>query len=337
MVIERGYGDCKDKALLLINLAAAVGIQARYALLRTVSAGRIQRNVPNQQFNHVIVYLPVQAGFERASFIDPTATDLDMGALSPDDQGATSLVLDIATGAYEFLDIPMSLPADNRETHRIRIELTSTTQGHAVDDMTVSGSGGMMLRRGLHNRERARKAIESEAAAMFSGALLTNLRAENDDDIWHPVGLHLELDVSNAIQAQDDRFRIKPPPMFQLGPAASLGQRQTPLWFGAPGAASFEMETILPEGYQSVRLPANLAIKHSCFSVTRSSHAEGRRVVVKLDAERTCASVEVADYAGFRAAVQGALRQLDDEIVFAKAAPPAAAPRKGKSALSAAK
>ena len=65
VVIERGYGDCKDKAVLMIGLAKKIGIELRFAILRTTDAGRVIRETPNQQFNHAIVYVPQQQGIEE--------------------------------------------------------------------------------------------------------------------------------------------------------------------------------------------------------------------------------------------------------------------------------
>jgi len=68
VALERGYGDCKDKAVLLIQLGKLAGLRLPFALLRSTSAGQMQRDIPHQQFNHAIVYVPEQAGIEAAFF-----------------------------------------------------------------------------------------------------------------------------------------------------------------------------------------------------------------------------------------------------------------------------
>ena len=121
-VLERGYGDCKDKAVLLISLARELGLPLEYALLRTVPAGRVEREVPNQQFNHAIVYVPKQEGFPEPFFVDATTDGLDVGSLRSDDQGAWSLVLDPKKReGYQFIQIPYRSPAEQFERSVVSI------------------------------------------------------------------------------------------------------------------------------------------------------------------------------------------------------------------------
>jgi hypothetical protein len=58
-VIQRHYGDCKDKATLLVAMLRAVGIQANLALLSTGPGLDVDPALPGiNRFDHAIVYLP---------------------------------------------------------------------------------------------------------------------------------------------------------------------------------------------------------------------------------------------------------------------------------------
>ena len=84
-----GYGDCKDKAVLLIAMLRAVGISSQFVLVRTRSAGTIEPKPASlSAFDHAIVYLP---GLN--AFIDPTVSDFDPFVLPTEDQGAQVLVV----------------------------------------------------------------------------------------------------------------------------------------------------------------------------------------------------------------------------------------------------
>ena len=91
-VVERMYGDCKDKTVLFAQLARRMGIEVHFALIRTRMRGPVSTAVPSQQFNHVIPYIPKQPGVAEGYFIDPTADGLDIRTLRHDDAGTTSLV-----------------------------------------------------------------------------------------------------------------------------------------------------------------------------------------------------------------------------------------------------
>jgi len=331
-VMERAYGDCKDKAVLLIQLLRQVNLQADFAILRTTSAGRVDREVPNQQFNHAIVYVPEQPGFDQGFFVDPTATDLDVGSLRADDQGATSLVLDRRAGTWQFRDIPYESPAGQLESHAIHIDLRSPTEARAVDQVTVHGTTGTMLRHLLRNSGQAQKVLQGLAASLLPGSTLDKWSAENDGDIWKPVSLKLELDVANAVQVQGERLRITPPGVFSLRQVTTLSQRETPLWLGPPDRHVYDVDADLPEGYVASHIPTSFEVTHPCFTVARQSTQSGRKVAVHLAIERRCTSLPVADYPAFRESVQKVVKQFQDEIVFEKpaVATPTSPKKKGK-------
>jgi transglutaminase-like putative cysteine protease len=66
-----GYGDCKDKAALLVSLLRAVGVSAYPALVLTSQYGRVEKDLFDPAHsNHMIVFVK---GSERSYWLDPTA------------------------------------------------------------------------------------------------------------------------------------------------------------------------------------------------------------------------------------------------------------------------
>lgn len=71
-VLARGYGDCKDKSLLLAVALRRLGIDAVPALVSTSAGDRLIDRLPSPlQFDHVIVRAVVDG---RVMWIDPTGT-----------------------------------------------------------------------------------------------------------------------------------------------------------------------------------------------------------------------------------------------------------------------
>ncbi|MEQ1567153.1 MAG: DUF3857 domain-containing protein [Myxococcota bacterium] len=93
-VLSRGYGDCKDKATLLVALLRAVGVEAELALVATRPA-YVPADFPNAQvFDHAIVHLPAD---DR--WIDPTSRFDRPGELPMFDQGQPALLVRPTGGA----------------------------------------------------------------------------------------------------------------------------------------------------------------------------------------------------------------------------------------------
>ena len=85
---RRGFGDCKDKAAMLVALLRAVNVQAEFAMIRTRSAGEMAEGAYSlQQFDHAIVYVP-----ELNLYLDGTGDAV--ATLPYNDLGAMAITVD---------------------------------------------------------------------------------------------------------------------------------------------------------------------------------------------------------------------------------------------------
>ncbi len=76
--LTRKYGDCKDKALLMVSMLRAAGIPAYMALLNSGRALGIAQDLPGTSlFNHAIVYVPGKPEL----WIDPTDEYAQLGQI----------------------------------------------------------------------------------------------------------------------------------------------------------------------------------------------------------------------------------------------------------------
>ncbi|HHH31060.1 MAG TPA: hypothetical protein ENK57_22315 [Polyangiaceae bacterium] len=316
VVLERGYGDCKDKAVLMILLARELGIDVRFTVLRTTSAGEVRRDVPNQQFNHAIVYVPVQEGIEEGFFMDPTTDGLDMGNLRGDDQGATALVLDPEDGQWAFIEIPYQSPDLTYYRCTIDVSVAGEEAATAETDCQLRGSVASMFRRAMRNEERAGQVRQNVAHALFQGSSVTDASTEHLDDIDDPLRMHLTLNASSALQAHGEERRMRVPVLFSLGRLTRLERRRTPLRLGVPDSTRWAVSFEVPRGGRIVRVPEDFSIEHECFTVSRRSQTHGRRATVTVEYSRTCPDISPELYPEFRRQAQRASTRLQDEVVF---------------------
>ena len=332
VVLERGYGDCKDKAVLLIQLGKLACIKLKFAILRTTPAGKMEADVPNQQFNHAIVYVPAQDGINEAFFLDPTAEGLDVGNLGPSDQGTTSLVLDPDSGAWEMIPIPYQSPKLTYTHVQLAIHVRSPTDAAIDGEFVARGGGAMGLRHLLRNRSIAEKAMQGMAGRLVPGATLTSSDWPTEEDTRKPVSIKLKLDGTRAIQAEDDHFRFSVPDLMNLESATALDRRETPIELGVPSGTTETVSMTLPEGYRFVHTPADFSISDPCFTVNRKTTIAARTATVVVDLQMSCAQVAVTAYTGFRDHARDAASKLRDQISFGKAAAPPAATTKKRAA-----
>jgi len=107
------YGDCKDKATLLVDMLRAAGIPANVALLNAGSRRDVPANLPGMgMFDHAIVYVPADRAHQTKDlWIDATARYSRLGQLPSGDQGRLALIARPETTA--LLQIPESSSKDN--------------------------------------------------------------------------------------------------------------------------------------------------------------------------------------------------------------------------------
>jgi transglutaminase-like putative cysteine protease len=121
-VLERRYGDCKDKTLLLVSLLRARGIQAWPALVSRDQLGAIAGSLPTPlAFDHVIAVASVEG---REVWLDPTERDQG-GALADVWIPAFGYALPVRSGAKGLVDVPLPTLPQGRATIRHRYDLAS--------------------------------------------------------------------------------------------------------------------------------------------------------------------------------------------------------------------
>ncbi len=142
-VARRRFGDCKDKAILLVALLRAAGIEAWPALVNTDLRHTIANSLPSPiVFDHVIVEARVKDG--RTLWVDPTAPfqrgPLDRrfmpayGFALPVRKGATTLSVVPGSGAESSaMDVIERFILPEREGDPVRLEVRTTFTGVEAD------------------------------------------------------------------------------------------------------------------------------------------------------------------------------------------------------------
>ena len=106
--LARRYGDCKDKATLLVALLRAAGVPSYVALLNVGERLNISPSLPSMDFfDHAIVYVPAPQNL----WIDPTDRYSRAGQIPIWDQGRWALI--VRGGTQKLVQIPEAPAEDN--------------------------------------------------------------------------------------------------------------------------------------------------------------------------------------------------------------------------------
>lgn len=137
MVLKRHYGDCKDKATLLVTMLRAENIPANLALLSAGTGKDINPDLPGMgRFNHAIVYVP-SSGKDPALWIDATAEFNQVGNLPYEDSGRLALI--IAPQTQALIKTPDPVPSDSVLTENRDFTLADLGASRVVETSDTQG------------------------------------------------------------------------------------------------------------------------------------------------------------------------------------------------------
>lgn len=317
IVLQRAYGDCKDKSVLLMTMAREVGIETRFALVRTAGAGAFIEALPSLQFNHAIVYVPAQEGIREPYFIDATPDTLDLATLRPDVQNILAMVVDPETGKWSFEPIP-PVQAESQYTIR-RIQMTPIVdeESEAAIRMTFQGPTAAAVRTMLRNQDDARVFAAGLASSLFSSARVEDLSFLGEDDIVRPVTLTLTVKTPNMTRAQGNEVVVALPKTEDLSKFISLSERRHPLQLGLIlSLVETEEDVLLPQGYAVKYAPENIDLDTPFFSFQREVQREADRVRLKLRYLEKKRIISASEYPKFREAAAAVVESLRQDLIL---------------------
>lgn len=189
-VLALKYGDCKDKATLLVAMLRVAGIPAQVALLNAGTDLDIDAELPGlSRFNHVIV----RVGGDDPFWVDPTDEYSPVGVLPVSDQDRLVLIADAAT--TDLVRTPASESTAN-VTRETRTFLLADEGKSAVTEVTeATGAHESSLRRfaAMSDKKDYREAMETYVKDAYDAKALKDLSLTNPRDLSKPFRLTLEV------------------------------------------------------------------------------------------------------------------------------------------------
>lgn len=189
-VLSRGYGDCKDKATMLVGLLRAAGIEAHVALLRAGRGADITTGFPGiSEFNHAIVYLPGR----EPQWIDPTSEFSRANELPGSDRGRMALVA--ARDSQAPVLTPLPRAAENTYTETRTVTLSEFGKATVREEIAATGELELGLRDGMDGSRKSQEdALKTYASSEYSGGKLRTFELTPSGDVGTPYRFVLDID-----------------------------------------------------------------------------------------------------------------------------------------------
>jgi cellulose synthase operon protein C len=293
-VYARRFGDCKDKASLMIAMLRAVGVPADFVLVRTRPLGTVVPGAASiALFNHAIAYVP-----QYDLWLDGTADYYGLRELPLDDQGAMALTID-EKGTSQLRMIPVTQPLDNITSRTVQAVIRPNGAIDFTGTSTTRGEDAPALRRDFEVQERQRESMRKGLAELFPSVKLDTVAVEAADSD-HPVQVRFAgtLDVFQGQRTLNLRATWMPRDYLQK--LALLSSRTQDVQLGSPWTTQEEFHFRLPVGAEVAQLPPDSTLNTSFGKAHIHFANANREIVIRSEVQFVRTRIEASEYAEFR-------------------------------------
>ncbi len=327
-LLARREGDCDDKALLLITLLKAVGIDAQEVMVQTRLTGQPSvlraRGAAIPLFDHGIAFLP---GPDGGTYLDATSPQSRLGPLPSMDARAVALRMD---GPAEIVELPSSTPDDHGVDDTWTLGLKSDGSADLSGEERATGDDAFWMRTYLTEPGPRAQWVEDHLVGPWFPTVEVDKKVDFQGDLAKGAATTRWRARSSGLARHEGQELVVPlaPSQTTASQLAPLVQRTLPVWLPphiAPRRESRTLRVVAPSGFAFEPLPPGGdenggAFGHAHLEIAKDP-ADPRAVVVKRTVVFDRSQISVDEYPKWRAWVQRVDALMHKTVRLAPAAP----------------
>lgn len=292
-VASKSYGDCKALTNYMYSLLKEAGINSRYTLVRAgANAGYITSDFPSQQFNHVILSVPLA---KDTVWLECTSQTLPSGYLSDFTCNRFALVID-ETGGH-LVHTPKYSLNDNLQIRNIKA--------------TLNEEGGLLLKastrysglqqddiHGLINnlsKDKVKEALHEQLD--FATYNINNFNYAENKSTLPTIDESLDIGVSNYATITGKRLFIVPNVMTRTKrKLAADVERKYDIQLGYEYKDIDSVEIEIPKGYETESIPSDVKVESKFGKYTAAVKLTGNKITYYRSYENYSGRFPAKDY-----------------------------------------
>jgi tetratricopeptide (TPR) repeat protein len=295
-IFARGFGDCKDKATLIVTMLGALGIKATPVIVRTGNKGDIEASPASlAPFDHLIAYVP-----SLDLYLDGTAEYTGSLELPAMDRGAVAL--QVNEGDAKLVHLPDPPPSSSVSAHRLDASLAADGGAQLDWRVDVSGVEASQWRVRFHAAATRRRRVQDVIAAILPGSEVTAIETGDLEDIEQNVTMHVRGKMSQFARAEGDALTV---PLgrkeHMVRDYAPLATRKLDVRLPAQWTEVDDWIVRLPSGAKVRSLPAPARGSSPFGSYAVEVEVNGNALHVKTTVALARTRIVAGEYPSFRA------------------------------------
>ncbi|HMJ54093.1 MAG TPA: transglutaminase domain-containing protein, partial [Polyangiaceae bacterium] len=334
-LLARRQGDCDDKAILLVTLLKAVGIEAHEVLVQTRYTAEpsllFSEKVAVPLFDHGMAYLPgIGGGLGR--YLDATSPQSRLGPLPSMDARAAALYVD--QGPATTIRTPSASPEEHGVDGTWKIQLSASGAGDLDATERHTGDHAFILRSSLGEKDAQAQWVERNLLAGWFPTVEVGKDIEFAGDLPQGAARVRYRAHSDGLARREAEELVLPlsPTATMTSHLAPLVKRTLPVVLPPNTAPSHQTRVIRivpPAGYRAAELAADGEEQGGEFGYARvemrRDETNPRGVVVKRKVVFDMSTIPVDKYDAWRAWLQRVDTLLHRSVRFVPLAKPNAA------------
>lgn len=335
-VYKNKYGDCKDKATLLISMLDKIGVRGYPALLGTRGDVEADPSAPTlATFDHMIVALPVTEALRpavekfpsydpknRILWMDPTSDSDPVGQLPEMDQGVYALIAYPDHG--DLQRIPEAPPERNGMDYTVNVRLQRDGMGAAEVQSRYFGTSNAHRHSFYRGKSQTEilQSFEARVARYVNSASFRNASIAGSDDNSQQITEKFSFTGNFATASAGDTWFLQPLMLSGIAiPELGTRPRQLPLDLGSPWHVKMDYRLEFPEGMKPERLPEKTSVKSEFGEISVEYSMTGNALVATQVISYAESRIPPEKYPQFRDFINSHVRAARQRVRVVSSAP----------------
>ena len=307
-VFRNKYGDCKDKATLMVSMLDVVGIEAHPVLILSGLNAKtdFEEPPPAKGMNHAIVAVETDEGLD---LMDPTCDVCPYDYLPDNDRGKKALAIVPKDGEVKkIVETDRFDPADSKVN--VSQKVTIDKKGNLDTSIEISHTGynSYSLKSFLesYSKVRRKQVYRGVLSQLESGAILEDFETSNLEDVDRRLKLKLAYKKDGFADSLGDSLIFQTPPTlripldrnFDRAVSLTAEERKYPVQL-VPATFVQQTEISVPQESKVV-LPEEVSVETRWASYESSYSQSNGKVVVTRKFTKKASEVPVEGYGEFQ-------------------------------------
>ena len=311
-IFARGFGDCKDKATLIVTMLKELGIPATIVIVRTGIRGDFETEPASlAPFDHAIAYVP-----SIDVYLDGTAEWTGSNELPSMDRG--SLALQVNEGKPKLVHLPEPTAADSVMVKHVEATVGGDGSAQIEYGASITGASASSWRARYHAKATQKSRVQEDLSSELPGLEIATVSSNDLEDVEAKVELKAKGRAPSYARRDGESWTVGVGAREHLVRTwAALSSRRRDMRIQALSTQENETIVKLPQGARVIGPPHTAEGKGQFgFYKVEVDTTTPTAVRVKTTVAITKSRITAAEYPAFRGFCEQADRELGQSLTF---------------------